>query len=198
MTRFIVDVVTCHDDSRWSLPESLAQRPSPPNTQTRTAKHRRFSLGDVQLPSDHWEWVGGWIPDAEGEVCADEDGWIYGSTPAEILEISETASERRPSGGTAVTAGQGPHKGDAESRRNPGDWSLRGPGGKGNAGVDMPVRGGGVKDERSGSGSTDVLGAVVLRRRRLVRLRTVVRLDGARESTKNFLKTMQRWVGILG
>ncbi|CAN0332901.1 unnamed protein product, partial [Hapterophycus canaliculatus] len=32
----------------------------------------------VGLPSDHWEWVGGWMVDSETEASSDQDGWIYG------------------------------------------------------------------------------------------------------------------------
>lgn len=169
-------------------------QPHPPSPRVTS---RRFSLRDVELPSNHWEWVGGWIPDAEDDASADEDGWIYGRTPSEIANISEMARSRGRCENVSevseqVKNAQG-EKEDGATRKS-GEWTIHIPVGKKSAETHKGVGGGGMVNGERGGRPSPCDRAAVVRRRRLVRLRTVVRLDGARDSTNKFLETMRRWV----
>lgn len=228
---------------------------------------RRFGLDDVALPSDHWEWVGGWVVDSEMEASADEDGWIYGSAPSEIAEI---ALGRKSSTNNSIHEGGMTSSASSSIQRNSvssASFTATGSTASGGSGtnavpprsievgtesqqqqqpgtpVSGPVTTGGVipapspgdKDtadteegnqqrrdkegvegglagevtgRRGGGGETDTAagaGAGVegsadgggdatmwLRRRRLVRLRMVGRVDGARESTSGAVALIRR------
>lgn len=198
---------------------------------------RRYTLDNVQLPSDHWEWVGGWMVDSETEACADDDGWVYGWNPSEISDIAE--GRKRPDAtaraGVGNTAAAEPAEDETSARGAVGEdatfedalprtvasggdkEATTGPdsaGGQEGSEVDASgsccsINSGGASREEGGRKSvadgasilpgTDVGGqrtradgGAVLRRRRLVRLRMVTRVDGARESTTKFLETLQR------
>lgn len=205
--------------------------------------HSRFDLDSVGLPSDHWEWVGGWMVDSEMEASADQDGWIYGRAASEISETAlgrrnpgtsgdggdvspataantETAATQAaasplrtreagakseqehvqggsPSGSrprvaatTAAPSAAGSDQKEPRAADGGRDSRRREPGGvNGGAGGNGQ---GGPKAAGGGGAREAVAEGLWLRRRRLVRVRMVRRVDGARESTTSILEMMRR------
>ncbi|CAM9499803.1 unnamed protein product [Scytosiphon promiscuus] len=196
---------------------------------------RTFDLDKFGLPSDHWEWVGGWMVDSETEASSDQDGWIYGCSAWEISEIAlgrnysrsrsgrgdgnskgSAPNENGPSSTASTTAGVGSRTGNAsavmsstseqaldsqqkqleqrndtvpaESASGNADAEDRRAGGKTDAGARVKTTGdgGGVGGDVGRSQEP------YLRRRRLVRVRMVARVDGARESTTRVLELIRR------
>eukprot|EP00903_Cladosiphon_okamuranus_P016189 g14940.t1 len=237
----------------------------------------RFELDNIGLPSEHWEWVGGWMVDSETVASADQDGWIYGRGAEDIAEIalcrksassrnvddsysnssgggrSRHSSSSRPSakhsssggegaagslkaGGEssppkglesgaktsppqqqkqqqessvsgsplqrkpvspAITAGQQTDVGSNDQpQREKGGVKVKdgaGTAGTGSGGGDDGVgEEAGVDTEGSQGGGGGGGEGLWLRRRRLVRLRMVKAVDGARESTISILEMMRR------
>lgn len=204
-------------------------------------RDRRYALDNVQLPSDHWEWVGGWMVDSETEAFADDDGWVYGWNPSEISDIAQgrkrpDAAATAAAGSTAAAAAPAEAAEDAASVSGAVGEDVRvedappcavAPGGDRGAtagpdsagrqeGSDVDashgscsINSGGASHEKgnrkgvadgasrlpgrdAGGQGARAGGGALLRRRRLVRLRMVTRVDGARESTTKFLETLQR------
>lgn len=105
------------------------------------------------------------MPDTESQASTDSDGWVYGNTPTEIAEKS--------CGNTVPNDAAFQPLNGSEIHQN------------GVAAGTVPWNG-----PQSGLGVMD--GG--LRRRRLVRMRILTKVDGARETTMKFLEMLRRWV----
>ncbi|CAN0087545.1 unnamed protein product [Ectocarpus fasciculatus] len=192
----------------------------------------RFELDNVELPSHHWEWVGGWMVDSETESSSDQDGWIYGRSPSDISEIAlgrkssyskgmrSSSSSSSPeisssaAGSTSGAAGVGDgtrapearpentHDGDespASQQQQQQQQQRLGTGNFSDGDIVSSAENKTSEDskgprrqetataiERGGGGGPG------LRRRRLVRLRMVRMVDGARDSTTSVLEMIRR------
>ncbi|CAM9979949.1 unnamed protein product [Ectocarpus sp. 8 AP-2014] len=197
----------------------------------------RFELDDVELPSHHWEWVGGWMVDSETEASSDQDGWIYGRSPSEISEIalgqkssysngmrsSSSSPEIRSSSSSAADATPGAacvgdgarepearpeHTQDGDETPPPqqqqrqqqqqrlvtGNYSDGDMASTANNKPKEDAKGPRRQATAAtfGGGSDGAGGGWGLRRRRLVRLRMVRTVDGARDSTTSVLEMIRR------